>query len=144
MGWSAAFTPASETAGRNNVMDVWMMLKVLSPSVEHAEKPDLLFRASAATLLELAGDPKHLGADIATNRSAALRSRDHMQWGLCPAAQSRERPITLAVPGSGCDCDTNTSRSATPETGKQMFCLVRFLRNSNRARHPSPPEYGIG
>ena len=25
---------------------------------------DLLFRASAATLLELAGDPKHLGADI--------------------------------------------------------------------------------
>jgi hypothetical protein len=22
-------------------MDVWMMLKVLSPSVEHAEKPDI-------------------------------------------------------------------------------------------------------
>lgn len=30
-----------ETASRNNVMDVWMMLKVLSPSVEHAEKPDI-------------------------------------------------------------------------------------------------------
>jgi hypothetical protein len=31
----------SETAGRNNVMYVWMMLKVLSPSVEHAKKPDV-------------------------------------------------------------------------------------------------------
>jgi hypothetical protein len=31
----------SETAGRNNVMDVWMMLKVLSPSVEYAKKPDV-------------------------------------------------------------------------------------------------------
>ena len=31
----------SETAGRNNVMDVWMMLQILSPSVEHAEKPDV-------------------------------------------------------------------------------------------------------
>ena len=31
----------SETAGRNNVMYVWMMPKVLSPSVEHAKKPDV-------------------------------------------------------------------------------------------------------
>lgn len=30
-----------ETAGRNNIMYVWMMLKVLSPSVEHAKKPDV-------------------------------------------------------------------------------------------------------
>jgi hypothetical protein len=34
-------TIESETAGRNNVMYVWMMLKVLSPSVEHAKKPDI-------------------------------------------------------------------------------------------------------
>ena len=31
----------SQTAGRNNVMDVWMMVKVLSPSAEHAEKSDV-------------------------------------------------------------------------------------------------------
>ena len=31
----------SETAARNNVVDVGMMLKVLPPSVEHAEKPDV-------------------------------------------------------------------------------------------------------
>ncbi len=31
----------SEAAGRNNVMYVWMMLKVLSPSVKHAKKPDV-------------------------------------------------------------------------------------------------------
>ena len=30
-----------KTASRNNVMDVRMMLKVLSPSVEHAKKPDV-------------------------------------------------------------------------------------------------------
>ncbi len=33
---------------------------------------DLLFRASAATLLELAGDPKHLGADIWVRTSGFL------------------------------------------------------------------------
>ena len=31
----------SKAASRNDVMDVGMMLKVLSPSVEHAEKPDV-------------------------------------------------------------------------------------------------------
>src|SRR5579864_7557998 len=76
-----------------------------------------------------------------SNRTAAQRSLDRIRWDLCPAAQSRERPTTLAVPESRCDCDTNTSRSAAPESGKQTFCLVRFLHNSNRARHPSPPEY---
>jgi hypothetical protein len=30
-----------ETASRNDVMDVRMMVKVLSPSVEHAKKPDI-------------------------------------------------------------------------------------------------------
>ena len=34
-------TVESETAGRNNVMYVRMMVKVLSPSVEHAKKPDV-------------------------------------------------------------------------------------------------------
>ncbi len=36
----------------------------LSPLQNKRLLYDLLFRASAATLLELAGDPKHLGADI--------------------------------------------------------------------------------
>ena len=31
----------SKTASRNNVMYVGMMLKVLSPSVEHTKKPDV-------------------------------------------------------------------------------------------------------
>ncbi len=34
-------TIGSKTTRRNNVMDVRMMLKVLSPSVEHAKKPDV-------------------------------------------------------------------------------------------------------
>lgn len=34
-------TVRCKTASRNNVMDVRMMLKVLSPSVEHAKKPDV-------------------------------------------------------------------------------------------------------
>ena len=31
----------SETTRRNNVMDVGMMLKVLAPGMEYAEKPDI-------------------------------------------------------------------------------------------------------
>jgi len=31
----------SETASRNNAMDVGMMLKVLAPGMEHAKKPDI-------------------------------------------------------------------------------------------------------
>jgi hypothetical protein len=34
-------TVRSKTASRNNVVYVWMMVKVLSPSVEHAKKPDV-------------------------------------------------------------------------------------------------------
>ena len=34
-------TVGCKTASRNNVMDVRMMLKVLSPSVEHAKKPNV-------------------------------------------------------------------------------------------------------
>ena len=39
-----------ETASRNDVMDVRMMVKVLSPSVEHAKKPDIcpqMFRVAS-------------------------------------------------------------------------------------------------
>jgi hypothetical protein len=41
----------SKAAGRNDVMDVGMMLKVLSPGMEHAKKPDL-----CAQMLRVAGE----------------------------------------------------------------------------------------
>ena len=34
-------TVGCKTASRNHVVYVWMMVKVLSPSVEHAKKPDV-------------------------------------------------------------------------------------------------------
>src|ERR1035441_10748749 len=34
-------TVEAQTTGRNDVVDMGMMLEVLSPSVEHAEEPDL-------------------------------------------------------------------------------------------------------
>ena len=40
-GGDPSGTVGSKTASRNNVVDVWMMLKVLSPSVEDAKKPDV-------------------------------------------------------------------------------------------------------
>ncbi len=40
-GGDPSGTVGCKTASRNNVMDVWMMLKVLSPSMEHAKKPDV-------------------------------------------------------------------------------------------------------
>jgi hypothetical protein len=40
-GGDPSGTVRCKTASRNNVMDVRMMLKVLPPSVEHAEKPDV-------------------------------------------------------------------------------------------------------
>jgi hypothetical protein len=44
-------TVVSETAGRNNVMYVRMMVKALSPSVEHAKKPDV-----RSQMLRVAGE----------------------------------------------------------------------------------------
>ena len=40
-GGDPSGTVGCKTASRNHVMDVRMMLKVLSPSVEHAKKPDV-------------------------------------------------------------------------------------------------------
>jgi hypothetical protein len=34
-------TISGKTAGGNNVVDVWMMLKVLPPGMEHTEKSDV-------------------------------------------------------------------------------------------------------
>ncbi len=56
---------------------------------------DLLFRASAATLLEIAADPKHLGAEIGflsvLHTSPAHPLRDSLRW-------SRSRSPTLGTP----------------------------------------------
>jgi hypothetical protein len=40
-GGDPSGTVGCKTASRNNVVDVRMMVKVLSPSVEHAKKPDV-------------------------------------------------------------------------------------------------------
>jgi hypothetical protein len=40
-GGDPSGTVGCKTASGNNVMDVRMMLKVLSPSVEHTKKPDV-------------------------------------------------------------------------------------------------------
>jgi hypothetical protein len=63
---------------------------------------DLLFRASAATLLERAGDPKHLGANIGFLECSTLeRDRDAI-FGLDFSDQVRDMGIeeVLSAPRS--------------------------------------------
>ena len=62
-GWPRA---AKELLPVRYVHVVFTLPHELSPLALHNKKVvyDLLFRASAATLLEIAADPKHLGAEI--------------------------------------------------------------------------------
>ena len=58
-GGDPSGTVGGKTASRNHVVDVRMMVKVLSPSVEHAKKPDVRTRclgspASSSSVAALA------------------------------------------------------------------------------------------
>ncbi len=56
---------------------------------------DLLFKAAAETMLTIAGDPKHLGANIGV--TAVLHT-----WG---SAMTHHPHVHMIVPGGGISCD---------------------------------------
>ena len=80
---------------------------------------DLLFKASAETLLTIAADPKHLGARIGLHRRAA-----HLGLGAdppppCPYHRAGRRPVagrqaagSPASPASSCPCGSCRACSA--------------------------------
>jgi len=81
---------------------------------------DLIFRSSAATLLEVARDPKHLGADI------GLLSVLHT-WG----QNLQHHPhVHCVVPGGGLALDGSRWISASP----RFFLPVRVLSRVFRAK----------
>ena len=84
---------------------------------------DLLFRSSAATLLEVARDPKHLGADI------GLLSVLHT-WG----QNLQHHPhVHCVVPGGGLALDGSRWISASP----RFFLPVRVLSRVFRGKFTS-------
>jgi Putative transposase/Transposase zinc-binding domain len=79
---------------------------------------DLLFRSSAATLLEVARDPKHLGADI------GLLSVLHT-WG----QNLQHHPhVHCVVPGGGLALDGSRWISASPRFFLPVHVLSRVFR----------------
>jgi hypothetical protein len=74
---------------------------------------DLLFRASAETMLTIAGDPKHLGARIAI--TAVLHT-----WG---SAMTHHPHVHMIVPGGGIALDRSRWIAKRPD----FFLPVRVL-----------------
>ena len=73
---------------------------------------DLLFKASAETMLTIAADPKHLGARI------AITSVLHT-WG---SAMTHHPHVHMIVPGGGISPDGESWIAAKPTAGVHAVC----------------------
>jgi len=100
-GGDPSGTVGCKTTSRNNVMDVWMMLKVLSPGVEHAKKPDVCS--------QMLGVTSELEQRRCTARKNCCRTSNKRRGDFAPiltpssfqggdaASTSNSRPITAPV-----------------------------------------------
>src|SRR5712692_4595271 len=79
---------------------------------------DLLFKASAETMLTIAADPKHLGARIGI--TAVLHS-----WG---SAMTHHPHVHMIVPGGGIALDGKRWMSCRPEFFLPVRVLSRLFR----------------
>jgi hypothetical protein len=79
---------------------------------------DLLFKASAETLLTIAADPKHLGARIAI--TAVLHT-----WG---SAMTHHPHVHMIVPGGGISHDGSTWIACRPHFFLPVLVLSRLFR----------------
>jgi Putative transposase/Transposase zinc-binding domain len=64
---------------------------------------DILFKASAETMLTIAADPKHLGATIGT--TAVLHTPGQARGRLWGSAMTHHPHVHMIVPGGGISCD---------------------------------------
>src|SRR5262245_25905215 len=79
---------------------------------------DLLFKASAETLLTIAADPKHLGARIAI--TAVLHT-----WG---SAMTHHPHVHMIVPGGGLSPDGKRWIAARPRFFLPVLVLSKLFR----------------
>jgi hypothetical protein len=79
---------------------------------------DLLFKASAETMLTIAADPKHLGARIAI--TAVLHT-----WG---SAMTHHPHVHMIVPGGGLSADGKRWIAAKPNFFLPVLVLSRLFR----------------
>ena len=79
---------------------------------------DLLFKASAETMLTIAADPKHLGAHIAI--TAVLHT-----WG---SAMTHHPHVHMIVPGGGISADGERWVSCRPNFFLHVLVLSRLFR----------------
>src|SRR6187200_782119 len=79
---------------------------------------DLLFKASAETMLTIAADPKHLGAKIAI--TAVLHT-----WG---SAMTHHPHVHMIVPGGGLSADGKRWIAAKPNFFLPVLVLSRLFR----------------
>src|SRR6187549_3483068 len=79
---------------------------------------DLLFKASAETMLTIAADPKHLGARIAI--TAVLHT-----WG---SAMTHHPHVHMIVPGGGISADRSRWVSCRPSFFLPVQVLSRLFR----------------
>jgi hypothetical protein len=79
---------------------------------------DLLFKASAETMLTIAADPKHLGARIAI--TAVLHS-----WG---SAMTHHPHVHMMVPGGGLSPDGKRWIATRPNFFLPVLVLCRLFR----------------
>ena len=104
---------------------------------------DLLFRASAETLLEVARDPRHLGAEIGFFSVTHLESEARASSS-CPLRHSRRRPVARSRP---LDSFTRAILSpypcASPRFPRQIRCRSPAglpSRPTQLPRRPSSPR----
>jgi hypothetical protein len=79
---------------------------------------DLLFKASSETLLTIAADPKHLGANI--GMTAVLHT-----WG---SAMTHHPHVHMIVPGGGLSVDRQHWIAAKPSFLLPVFVLSKLFR----------------
>jgi hypothetical protein len=79
---------------------------------------DLLFKASSETLLTIAADPKHLGANIGI--TAVLHT-----WG---SAMTHHPHVHMIVPGGGLSADSQHWIAARPTFFLPVFVLSKLFR----------------
>src|SRR5262249_56836572 len=90
---------------------------------------DLLFRTAAETLLTIAADPRHLGAQIGI--TAVLHS-----WG---SAMTHHPHVHMIVPGGGISLDGSHWVSCRPGFLLPVRVLSGLFRRLFLALPPDPP-----
>ena len=79
---------------------------------------DILFKAAAETLITIAADPRHLGANIAI--TAVLHT-----WG---SAMTHHPHLHMIVPGGGISCDGQRWIACRPSFFLPVLVLSRLFR----------------